>query len=238
MRIVLCDDDTTCCKQYTWMLRKLKEEHNLDFSIEICNNGEQLLFLSEDLISSDIILLDIMMPVMDGIAAAKKLRENGIDSKIIFLTSLSDKMLEAFDVFAYHYIIKDSVSREKFEEIILRAVGQSEAEAEEHLIFTYRNKSCMIPLKSISYLEVQNHKVFIYYKQEHFEIYDTLSNLSERFSKHGFIRIHKSFMVSLNQIAKLSSTSCLLRSGVILPVGRSYSKSAKEAFKIWSVEAL
>lgn len=238
MRIVLCDDDNTCCKKYIWLLRKIKEEHSLDFTIEVCNNGKQLLFLSEDLLSSDIILLDIMMPEMDGIATAKLLRENGIDCKIIFLTSLADKILEAFDVLAYHYIIKDSVSKEKFEEIILRAVKQSEEESGEQLIFTYRNKNCIVPLKDISYLEVQNHKVFIYYKQESFEIYETLSHLEARFSKHGFIRIHKSFMVSLSQIAKLSSTSCLLRSGVILPVGRSYSKSAKESFKIWSVEAL
>ena len=238
MRIVLCDDDHTCCKKYTWMLRNIKEKRSLNYTLEVCNNGKQLLFLSEDLLSSDIILLDIMMPGIDGISTAKQLRENGIDCRIIFLTSLSDKMLEAFDVFAYHYIIKDSVSKEKFEEIIVRAVMQAEEEAGEQLIFTYRNKNCIIPLKDISYLEVQNHKVFIYYKQESFEIYDTLSNLEIRFSKHGFIRIHKSFMISLSQIAKLSSTSCLLRSGVILPVGRSYAKSAKEAFKIWSVEAL
>lgn len=238
MRIILCDDDITCCKQYAWMLRKIKEEHSFNFSVQICNNGEQLLFLSEDLLSSDIILLDIMMPGIDGIQTAKKLRSYGIDSKIIFLTSLSDKMLDAFDVFAYHYIIKDSVSKEKFSEIISKAVGDSEEEADEQLIFTYRNKNCVIPIKDISYLEVQNHKVFVYYKQEHFEIYDTLSNMEQRFAKHGFIRIHKSFMVSLNQIAKLSTTSCLLRSGLILPVGRSYSKQTREAYKIWSVEAL
>lgn len=117
MRIVLCDDDHTCCKKYTWLLRKIKEEYSLDFTIEICNNGKQLLFLSEDLLSSDIILLDIMMPGMDGIAAAKQLRENGIDCKIIFLTSLADKMLEAFDVLAYHYIIKDSVSKENLKRL-------------------------------------------------------------------------------------------------------------------------
>lgn len=238
MRIVLCDDDHTCCKKYTWMLRNIKEKHSLDYTLEVCNNGKQLLFLSEDLLSSDIILLDIMMPEIDGISTAKRLRENGIDSKIIFLTSLSDKMLEAFDVFAYHYIIKDTVSKEKFEEIIVRAVEQSEKEDGEQLIFSYRNKNCLIPLRDISYLEVQNHKVFIYYKQEHFEIYDTLNNLEARFSEHGFIRIHKSFIVSLSQIAKLSSSSCLLRSGVILPVGRSYSKAAKERFKIWSIESL
>lgn len=147
MRIILCDVDTVCLKKYTWMLRSLKDTYNLDFHLEVCSSGEQLLF-------------------------------------------------------------------------------------------TYRSKNCMIPLKDISYLEVQNHKVFVHYKQEHFEIYDTLSNMEQRFSKHGFIRIHNSFMVSLNQISKLTTSSCLLRSGIILPVGRSYSKQAKEAFKIWSVEAL
>lgn len=238
MRIVLCDDDSSCCKQYIWILRNIREKHSMDFSLEICNSGKQLLFLSEDLLASDIILLDIMMPGMDGISTAKRLRESGIDSKIIFLTSLSDKMLEAFNVFAYHYIIKDSVSTEKLEEIIVKAIGQSEDEAEEQFMFTYRNKNCIIPLKSISYLEVQNHKVFVYYKQEHFEIYDTLNNMEKRFSEHGFIRIHKSFMVSLSQIAKLTSSSCMLRSGVILPVGRSYSKAAKEVYKIWGVEVL
>ena len=238
MRLILCDDDDTCLKKYTWMLRNLKDSNDLDFHLEVCSNGEQLLFLSEDLLSSDIILLDIMMPGMDGLQTAKKLRENGIDCKIIFLTSLSDKMLDAFDVLAYHYIVKDSVSKAKFEEIVVRAVKESEKAAGEKLIFSYRNKNCMIAIKHISYLEVQNHKVFVHYRQEQFEIYDTLSNMVSRFSKHGFIRIHKSFMVSLNQIAKLTSSSCLLRTGIILPVGRSYSKQAKEAFKIWSIEAI
>lgn len=238
MRIILCDDEDTCCKLYTWMLRNIKAKYDLDFTVEVCNNGEQLLFLSEDLTSSDIILLDIMMPGIDGIQTAKQLRENGIDCKIIFLTSLSDKMLEAFDVFAYHYIVKDSVSREKFEEIIVRAVTKSEQEADEQLIFTYRSKNCIIPLKDISYLEVQNHKVYIHYKQEQFEIYETLSNLEKRFCEHNFIRIHKSYMVALSRVVKLTSSSCLLRNGVILPVGRSYSKHAKEAFKIWSVATL
>lgn len=71
MRIVLCDDDHTCCKKYTWLLRKIKEEYSLDFTIEICNNGKQLLFLSEDLLSSDIILLDIMMPGMGWDCSSK-----------------------------------------------------------------------------------------------------------------------------------------------------------------------
>lgn len=95
----------------------------------------------------------------------------------------------------------------------------------------YLKKNCIIPIKDISYLEVQNHKVFVYYKQEHFEIYDTLSNMEQRFAKHGFIRIHKSFMVALNQIAKLSTTSCLLQSGLILPVGKSYSNIPEKLIK-------
>ncbi len=135
MRIVLCDDDHTCCKKYTWLLRKIKEEYSLDFTIEICNNGKQLLFLSEDLLSSDIILLDIMMPGMDGShGISLGIRKTTV--RTIFIASLADKMLEAFDVLAYHYIIKDSVSKEKFEEIILKAVKQSEEESGEQLITT------------------------------------------------------------------------------------------------------
>ena len=72
MRIILCDDEDTCCKTlYVDVKKILRQKYDLDFTIEVCNNGEQLLFLSEDLTSSDIILLDIMMPGIDGIQNRK-----------------------------------------------------------------------------------------------------------------------------------------------------------------------
>ncbi len=82
-KVLLVEDD----KDYLWILRQSLAPEALD--IVYAQDGEEGLAKAESE-NPDLILLDVQMPKMDGIAMAKKLREKGMTTKIIFLTNLSD----------------------------------------------------------------------------------------------------------------------------------------------------
>ena len=82
-KILICEDD----RSFQWILKQ--SFSNEDFVVLTAENGEQGLAtaLQE---KPDLILLDIMMPKMDGLTMAKSLKEKGFETKIIFLTNLKD----------------------------------------------------------------------------------------------------------------------------------------------------
>jgi len=83
-KILICEDD----KSFLWILQQ--SFSNGDFHIFTAENGEAGLAIAEKE-KPDLILLDIMMPKMDGITMARTLKEKGIETKIIFLTNLKDE---------------------------------------------------------------------------------------------------------------------------------------------------
>ena len=112
--ILLVEDD----KDYLWLLREGFKSP--DLSIIYATNGEDGLAMAEQE-KPDLIISDIILPRIDGIAMAKKIKEKGIDTPIIFLTNLSDSehIVEAIkNISAADYIIK---SETHIDQIVARA---------------------------------------------------------------------------------------------------------------------
>ncbi len=114
-KILIVEDD----KDFLWLLKQ--SFGNQGFSLASAFDGQEGLALAEKE-KPDLIIIDILLPKMDGISMAKKIREKGIKSQMIFLTNLKDEehISEAIDVAgAADYIIKadmhiaDIVSRVK-----------------------------------------------------------------------------------------------------------------------------
>jgi len=101
-KILIVEDD----KEYLWIMRQSLEDENL--TIVYAGDGEEGLKMAEKE-KPDLILLDIIMPKMDGIEMAKKLKEKGIKSKVMFLTNVKDekKISDAIEVVKEtEYIVK------------------------------------------------------------------------------------------------------------------------------------
>jgi DNA-binding response OmpR family regulator len=105
-RILIIDDT----KNYLWLLSQSFVENG--FAVTTAGNGEEGLSAIEKE-KPDLILLDIEMPIMDGITMAKKLKESGIDVPIIFLTNMSDvKHISEAAETAADYIVKSDLTLE------------------------------------------------------------------------------------------------------------------------------
>jgi len=140
----------------------------------------------------------------------------------VFFTISSDYAIAGYDVSALHYVVKEQTSAEKFEQIFLRAVERKQRRESEVLVLTCAGESRCVPVESIRYFEIQQRIVTVYYGEERFEFYSTMMRMEEQLYNKGFVRTHKSFLVSKRFIRSIDSSRVLLDTGEELPVGKRY----------------
>lgn len=232
MQILICDDDVNSAERCKERLVQISKKHNTDVDIEIVESGKNfLLFMDTKFAKVDLIYLDIHMPDLDGIKTAMQFRKNNIAADIVFYTVDDSHAIDGYDVDALHYIIKGKTNDAKFEEIFLKALQRSKRRNVEVISVSCAGEHKNIPIQEIFYFEVQNHIITVSYGQlpdiQQFEFYSTLSKLEEFLFGKGFIRIHKSYLVSEKHIAKKTSKQVEMVDGKIFTVGRAYTSNLK-----------
>lgn len=117
-KILIVEDD----KPFLWILRQSFSSEG--FEIAIAENGEEGLKMAEEE-KPDLILLDILMPIMDGIETAKRIRAKGINVPVIFLTNMSDveHISKAEETIPSDYIIKSDLSVDKIIALVKSKLG-------------------------------------------------------------------------------------------------------------------
>lgn len=209
-KIAVCDDEQIFVDD---VVKKLKEQS------EQCEISEYI--SGEDLLNSplefDMIFLDIEMTGINGINAAFTLRERGFDGMIIFLTSHTEFMPDAFKVKAFRFLDKPFDS-EKFNEAFSEA--KKEIMNTEHILLSDRNgKTVYLKLTDIVYLEAYGDGTYIYGKTG--IVYDTdkpLKYWKEQIGSEHFYQIHKSFIVSYLYVSDISKDGQVVMKGFKQPL--------------------
>ncbi len=234
MVVAICDDCKDNILRFTDVLCNICEKFRIELNIEPYTSGNQMLFELDDMKDQpDVIYLDIDMPGIDGIETARRLRERDCESEIIFLTasSMKDMILRAFDVDAFHFLIKEETPIERFEEIFLKAFDKCRKKARETLVFSCAGENRKVFVEDIVYFEARDHYITVYYGNKNFEFYSTFGKIENILLDKGFVRIHRSYIVAAGKIIRLSKDGLQMKGGPELPVGRSYLKSVRTAFK-------
>ncbi len=168
----------------------------------------------------DIVLLDIRMPVMDGLEAAQHIMTNETPPAIIFVTAYSDHALEAFNTHAVGYLLKP-VRQEKLEQTLQASkrltraqtesvVGEAretqEPVARSHICARHRGNLALIAIKDIYYFRAEDKYVALHHSGGEVLIEDSLIKLEAEF-KASFIRVHRNALVASNVINGLEKLS-------------------------------
>lgn len=229
--IFLCDDDESILNKYSEQLKALAKKNDIEVALSFFKSGESLIFyILESINKADIIYLDIIMDKLSGLDTAKKLREIGCRSEIIFLTEIEDYVYDAYDISPVYYLLKTKTSEEKFEEVFLRAVKLSDRKEKEMFVFEYGVNIQAIPIQDISYFEIWKRIVTVHYdKDKVFDFYSTMEKLEMQLNGR-FIRTHRSYIVNLSYISKFHKNGVFLKTGESIPVGITYVNYVKEAF--------
>jgi two-component system response regulator AlgR len=164
----------------------------------------------------DIVLMDIRMPEMDGLEAAKIIAEMSLPPAVIFCTAFEDFALRAFDAQACAYLLKPV----KYDELVSgieRASRKTRAQI-DHRPQSQRRHLCsrthqgvdLIPIKKILLLQAEQKYVTAYLADSEAVLSDTLKEIEEEFAGL-FVRVHRNALVARDAIEGLSLVDSHLR---------------------------
>lgn len=199
MKCLIVDDEALARER----LRRLVEE--LD-GLEVCGeaaNGRDALLQCETLLP-DLVFLDIRMPVMDGLEAARHLAMFERPPAVIFTTAYEEHALEAFEAHALDYLLKP-VRRDRLALAVERVrrlqgpaavpEGPGESQARSHICARVRGALQLMPVEEIRFFQADNKYVTARDAERSLLIEDSLKALEEEFAGR-FLRIHRNALVA------------------------------------------
>lgn len=225
IKIAICDDE----KPIRDYIEKCVREVNPDVLIKQYADASDMVSARFD---ADILFLDIQMPGMDGMKAARILRTMGNKTILVFVTAVEEYVFQAFDVGAVQYIIKP-FDRNKLIETIKRAIElvgerRSIEDALSETKDSADNESFLIKsggvnrkiiLADISYAEVLEHRIILHMKdREQIEYYGKMSDL-EKVAGDDFFRVHRAYLINLSCVKSYDAKTVTVQ-GEEIPVAR------------------
>ena len=229
MRIAICDDE----KNIRELIGKKVTTLYHDADIIFCQSGEELLLSDKHI---DILFLDIQMAGRNGMETARELRKRGNHVVLIFVTAVDEYVFQAFDVGAFHYIVKP-IEDAKFADVLQKAVDEvnfrstkEQVPEERYLMINNSGVHTKVILDEIVYAEVFNRKIVIHKMNETIEYYGKMSDLEEM-AGDNFFRPHRAYLINFKYVEKYDATTVYLEKGNVLMAKQNYPEFVKKYMK-------
>lgn len=229
MHIAVCDDSIEELSRIASILEDYRRERDGSITYEAFHSALELLEIMR-VRQFDILLLDILMPGLSGMEAAKEIRQSDRELPIIFLTSSREYAVESYRVRAGDYIIKPA----RRDEIFPALDKQLTKLAQEDAYLTLKTGNGIVKLlfSQIVYVEVTNRTIqFILVNGEVREAYGYLSDYEEKLlSDPYFYKPHRSYLVNLRQVTELDKKGLATTVGKTVPIARDIFVKVKAAY--------
>ena len=228
MRIAICDDQQSQLDQIRQMILDWKGYPGT-LTVRCFENGDDLL-QAHRTTPFDIIFLDVLMPLLNGMETAKELRQSDKMVRLIFLTSSADYAVEAFTVKASNYLLKP-LEPGKLHRCLEELSEELHTSARKICIRGIHAKH-QIPLENIEYIESQNKRIlFVLSGGETILSGEPLYAYEEKLTlADGFFKCSRSFIVNIHRIDTFTAKEIRTRSGARIPISRSCHREFKRAY--------
>lgn len=224
-KCLIVDDEPPAIKVLTNYIKTLNQ---LDIVGTCVNAFQAIELLNEHKI--DLMFLDINMPKLIGTDLLKSLR---YPPKVIFTTAHKGYAIEAFDLDAIDYLLKP-ISFERFLKAVNKYSQLNTTESEEiiddsgFLYFRSDRKMIKIFLEEILYIESLRDYIIIHKEDcTTLKVKQTLSSVEDMLPKNLFIRIHRSFIISINKVTAFTKNDVEIGK-IEIPFGKNYSEMVQK----------
>ncbi|MBR5535217.1 MAG: response regulator transcription factor [Clostridia bacterium] len=237
LKIALCDDSQTELSRIENALSQFKTKHRKEIIFEAFLSPVDLLGKISAGAFYDLIFLDVLMPVINGIDVAKEIYKHNKLTGIIFLTSSKEFAADSYSVSALDYIIKP-IEEESLNRAMDKFFEKYTKIKSDELVIREKSTISRIPLHVLSYVEVLDHHL-IYHMANSYTIRcrQSLSDIEAALTKNGkFIRTNRSFIVNMDYVAKIEPGNALMEDGSHVTISRNNFKAVSDAYLKYKLE--
>lgn len=218
MHIAIVEDEEGQVKTFKEYIGKFIDETHESVKVDVFFNGMD--FISDYKGGYDLILMDIAMPHMNGLEAARRLRNTDANVCLIFITTLAQYAIKGYEVNAFDFLVKP-VEYELFKIKLSKAVSHIGSTVKATFTVTNVNGMRKIPLSEISYVESVQHYLYFHTAKEVHKMRASLGDVKPLFKQNGFAEINRSFLVNLSYVDGYNNAEVEV-AGEKLPLSRIY----------------
>lgn len=213
LRFIVCEDNKEFLGKLCNIINKVMMPHNYEYKInrftEYNKEVEEIIKRKNE---QKVYVLDIELPEVSGLEIASEIRENDLDSIIIFVTAHNECKNDIFysRLLAIDYIAKDRFWADRFEKTVEHTVNA--INKNRVLSFEFNYNSYRVPFDSILYIEKLPDCQKCVIKTEDDKEYEVISSIGELMKKLGpnFFKSHKSCIVNIDKIRKIDYAENLI----------------------------
>lgn len=235
LRIGICDDEV----EYQKILHNICEEYfdrsEMKHLYTFFNNGEEVIKFCEDKSKQiDLLFLDVEMCGIDGITLKDILLQSDNIQKIVFVTSHKEAVYDAFSKKTMGFIEKP-ILKERVFKVLSSSIDEINSNIK--LEFTDSNGDyVLVELENIIYFKADGSYTYMYINKsngadrEYHIISKKLGEIEKMLEGTPIIRVHKSYMINLEYIRKITDMIEINNINEKIPIGRAYSKIVKKRY--------
>lgn len=211
MKIAICDDDISFTSKLEEIIKQESVNYGKKPEIDVFFDGETLVKSIENGQRYSMMFLDIEMKKMNGITAARRIRQLDRYTLIIYISSYDDYLKELFEVEPFRFISKP-IQLEQLQRYCAEAIKKIEG-LDNLFAYSYNKEEYTVPIKEIVYFESNKRLINIRMNDgTERSFYGKLNNIEkeiQKINKH-FIRIHQSFLVNYSYVKKMTYSEVVL----------------------------
>ena len=229
IRVAIVEDSPENGQQLKAMLERYGRENDRSFQFSLFSNGVE--FISDYQPQYDLVLMDIDMPLLNGLETSKILRKLDGDVPLVFVTNLEKYAINGYDVGAVGFIVKPlnyatlSVRMHRFMEKVRQ-------EAEPYVVVSSRAGMIKVNLSDIYYVTVDGRYVLLHTRDGEIAHHKSMKQMEAELVPHDFVRCDNSSMVNLKYVSVVDSRGAVVN-GVTVPCSRSGRKTLLDAFTLY-----
>lgn len=236
LHILICDDEPSFTNLLKQSLETLPEYEKRSMVIECVNEPQSI---SKPMVEkADIIFLDVDIGGVNGMEFAKRLRAIRRNFILIFVTNYGEYAAEGYEADAFRFLPKLQLS-EKLPRYFAQALAECERKNRViHLVCG--GESFPVRLDELVYVKTEGRVLLFCFDNPQapaLRCRSTLQSLEQQLSAHGFLRIHKSYLVNMQFVKLLQTKGAVLTTGESLPLSLHNYRAIKTKYLEWKGSA-
>lgn len=227
INVLVADDELPAVEELAFLLGK---DERIGTIHRAASGAEALRALEAE--SVDAVFLDIHMPAVSGLDIARAISHSAHPPAVVFVTADEDCALEAFELAAVDYLLKP-VRAERLARSVSRIseLIKDGSKVPEMITVDQGGTTRMIRRDDVSYVQAQGDYARLHTAEASYLIRVPLSDLEQQWAEAGFIRIHRSYLMSLNHVGHMKLAAArpsVTVAGAELPISRRHLPSVRD----------
>lgn len=225
--ISICDDEKVEIEYLSMLVHKWATANMHAAAIDAFESAEAFLFRYTEKKNTDILLLDIELDKMNGVELAQHIRRDNESMQIVFITGFPDYISQGYEVSALHYLMKPVDEAKLFS--VLDKACKNLNKTERAIMLNIEGEIARFAVSEIVCLEAFGHAVAIRTTTGHYDVKQSITEI-ENMLGEGFIRCHRSYIVGLKHIKRITKADVILDNGMAIPLSRRSYDRVNQAF--------